>query len=88
MDYRATSDCLQQVTMIFQKVYKCLESQEVGWVVGWWWWVGGDKVIGCWLVAVGCCWSQFVKQLRIKKKQNKEEIRYPDGEDQTCPQGA
>jgi hypothetical protein len=37
--------------------------------------------VDCWLVAVGWWWWQFVRY--TKKKQ--EEIRYPDGEDQTCP---
>lgn len=32
---------------------------------------------------IGCCWLQFVKQLRTKKKQ--EEIRQSDGEYQTYP---
>ena len=45
---------------------------------------------GCWLehsrlFAVGCCWLWFVKRSCTKKKQQQEEIRYPGGENQTCP---
>jgi hypothetical protein len=36
-----------------------------------------------WLL-VGCCWLQFVKYLSTKKQQQ-EEISYPDSEDQACP---
>ena len=51
-----------------------LGLQETGWVVG-----------CCWslLVAVG---GGLVKQSGTKmKQQQQEEIRYPDGEDQTYP---
>jgi hypothetical protein len=27
---------------------------------------------------IGCCWLQFVKYLCTKKKQQQEEIRYPE----------
>jgi hypothetical protein len=48
--------------------------------------VGGQFLVSYWLV-VGCCWSQFVKQLCAKEKQQ-EEIGYPYGKDQTCPSSA
>ena len=37
-----------------------------------------------WLDATDCCWLKFVKQTCLKR-QEKEEIRYPEGDDQTCP---
>jgi hypothetical protein len=41
-------------------------------------------VVGCLVVGV-CCWLWYVKKLYAEKKQQEEEIRCPDGEDQTCP---
>jgi hypothetical protein len=36
---------------------------------------------------VGGCSLWFVKKLCAKRKQQQEEIKYPGGKDQTCPQG-
>ena len=46
-----------------------------------------QQIVGWLLVVDGCCWSQFVKQLGTKKKQE-EGIRYLDGEDQIAPRNS
>ena len=41
----------------------------------------GLLLVGCWLLLV----VMYLSSCVVKKKQKDEEIRYPDGEDQTCP---
>jgi hypothetical protein len=48
----------------------------VRWVVGWL------------LVSFGWCWSWFVKELSVRKKQDEGEIRYSDVKDQNCPRNS